>query len=46
MIAAILEADNFLGRILTGRVEQGIGAAEHAGQGAAPRWHASSRPAG
>ena len=32
----ILDYDNFLGRVLTGRVEQGTGAAQHAGEGAAP----------
>ena len=32
---SILEYDNFLGRVLTGRVEQGVGSAQHAGEGAA-----------
>ncbi len=36
MVASILEYDNFLGRVLTGRVEQGTGRDQHAGQGAAP----------
>ncbi len=46
MVASILEYDNFLGRVLTGRVEQGVGADQHAGEGAARRRQPWSRPAG
>ena len=37
MVASILDYDNFLGRVLTGRVEQGRARAQHAGEGAARR---------
>ena len=37
MVASILEYDNFLGRVLTGRVEQGTRQDQHAGEGAARR---------
>ena len=36
MIGTILEANPFLGRIITGRIEFGLGEAEPGGQGAAP----------
>ena len=36
MIGTILEANPFLGRIITGRIESGIGEAQPGGQGAAP----------
>ena len=46
MVATILEYDPYLGRVLTGRVEQGRARLNMPVQGAARRRHRRARPAG
>ena len=46
MVASILEADPFLGRVLTGRIEQGRAKVEHAAEGVPRRWRQCWRPGG